>query len=401
MNKSFGFVVAILLVLNCSAISLSYGQDCGGFERWAVKVGNDPDVAKVETNNAVSIDVKSLNNQPNLQNAVNGSDNQTRLKEERVVYTVSGHLVHFVQETDQDYHLVITDDSLEYTPGGPHTDGKETGTSFIAEIPNPQCYSGSHGDLPNSSVFDKQIREARAQFERCFPNGKAPKKDLDIPVTITGVLFYDRHHSTGQTGRAYYGIELHPVLKICFDDASKCPGQDKPTPCEQQVSTSSTASKVITSSNNTLINPDFEQGPVGWSGTVDDIQSNVKETPHSGNYFAWMGGLGTAHTESLYQQVSISPNAASVKLSFWLSITTDEAQDKAYDKLYVQIRDSNGEVVKTLHRFSNLEANDDYQQYTYDLSDFKGQDIQIYLKAVEDNGNITSFKIDDFSVIVQ
>src|SRR5207247_8134342 len=40
-------------------------------------------------------------------------------------------------EDDGDYHLVITDDSLAHTPGGPGTNGLETGTSFIAEIPDP------------------------------------------------------------------------------------------------------------------------------------------------------------------------------------------------------------------------------------------------------------------------
>jgi hypothetical protein len=35
-----------------------------------------------------------------------------------------------------------------------------------------------------------------------------------VPVTVTGVGFFDRIH--GQTGVAPNGIELHPVLDIQF-----------------------------------------------------------------------------------------------------------------------------------------------------------------------------------------
>ncbi len=96
---------------------------CGGTERWFVKVGTDPDAGLVQLNQVVSITVAGLNNLPKLQSTVPHGDNKFRLPEERVVYQVSGRLVLFKDEDDGDYHLVVTDDSLNYTPGGQGSNG--------------------------------------------------------------------------------------------------------------------------------------------------------------------------------------------------------------------------------------------------------------------------------------
>jgi hypothetical protein len=42
---------------------------------------------------------------------------------------------------------------------------------------------------------------------------------VKVPVTITGVAFFDKLH--GQTGVAPNGIELHPVLSITISGSSK------------------------------------------------------------------------------------------------------------------------------------------------------------------------------------
>ena len=155
-----------------------------------------------------------LNTLPDLRNRVPKNDNTLRLKQERIVYKVKGHIVFFRHESDDgDYHIVITDDSLRYSPGGKGTKGKETGTSFIAEIPDPNCFAGTAGDPNVSSAFKDQISTARKSFESKFP-GQSSKEGIDMPVTITGVAFYDRQHE--QIGRAKNGIEFHPLLDIAF-----------------------------------------------------------------------------------------------------------------------------------------------------------------------------------------
>ena len=359
---------------------------CGGTERWFVKVGTDPDAGLVQLNPLVSMTISGLNSLPKLQNTVPHGDNKFRLPEERVVYQVSGRLVVFKDEDDGDYHLVITDDSLNHTPGGPGTNGLETGTSFIAEIPDPECVAGKHGDPNTPSRFDAQLRDVRAKFEARFPGGAGADTDLGgIPVTLVGIAFYDRAHL--QTGRAINGIELHPLLDIQFGTAVT-PGVTSPP--------SGTAITQL------LANPDFELGVSGWHGTLSDIGAFAGEPGRSGEKFAWMGGLGTAHTESLYQNVSIPASAQRATLSLWLNVATDETTTtNAYDKLYVQIRNQSGTVLKTLATYSNLEQATGYVQKTFDVSTYRGQNVQVFFRMVEDNGKATSFRLDDITLTIQ
>ena len=151
-----------------------------------------------------------------------------------------------------------------------------------------------------------------------------------------------------------------------------------------------------------MANPDFELGVSGWHGTLGNIGAFAGETGRSGEKFAWMGGLGIAHTESLYQNVTIPASAQHATLSLWLNIATDETTTtSAYDKLDVQIRNQNGAVLKTLATYSNLDQTTAYVQKTFDVSAYKGQTVQVYFKMVEDNGKATSFRLDDITLTTQ
>ncbi len=387
IKKIFVALGIVLFVWSINATAQP-AQKCGGTERWFVKTGIDPDAPNVDLNNVVPITVEDLNKLPSLRDQVRSGDNQLRLPEETVVYRVAGRIVMFKHEADGDYHLVITNDSLNYTPGGDGTDGMETGTSFIAEIPDPNCVAGKKGPSDAKSQWQDRLKAVRDQFEARFSIQDANKNLGGIPVTLTGVLFYDRQHL--QVGRAVNGAELHPLLDISFDNT-----------------TSPISSPTITSTNNDnltqlLANPGFEEGVTGWSGTIDDIGTYQSERAHGGGYFAWMGGTGSAHSESLYQSVTIPSYEKKATLALWLSIQTEEtAKTKAHDKLYLQIKDKNGHVLKNLETFSDLNKNDDYERHEYDLSPYIGQDITVFLKASENEGRATSFKVDDITLTVQ
>lgn len=385
-------IFLFILIAGYSGTSPAFAAQCGGTERWFVKGGTDPDAGKVDLSKAIPITVEGLNNLPNLQGNVPHGDNKTRLGAETAVYQVKGRLVLFKNEDDSDYHLVITDDSLKYTPGGPGSDGLETGSSFIAEIPDANCVAGKKGDPSVPSHFDGQLKEVRKKFEEKFPNGERADTDLGgIPVTLTGILFYDRPHH--QTGRAINGVELHPLLDISFGDNVTTPGGTTPT------NTPAPEEGVV---NQLFGNPGFEEGITSWSGTVEDIGNFENASAHRGNYFAWMGGIGTAHSESLYQNVTIPASAKTALLSFWIHIMTEETTtSKIHDKMSMQIRDQQGILLTTLKKYSNLDGNDHYVQESFDLSKYIGQDIQLFIKVVEDNGKATSFMLDDFALMVQ
>ena len=149
-----------------------------------------------------------------------------------------------------------------------------------------------------------------------------------------------------------------------------------------------------------LGNPGFENGstnPTPWTVTAGVIDNSAFEAPHTGSWKAWLDGYGSAHADTILQQVSVPSTAMQATLSFWLHIDTLETSPtKANDTLKVQVRNSSGTVLATLATYSNLSAATGYTQVSFDLAAYKGQTIQIYLIGVENASLKTSFVVDDF-----
>jgi hypothetical protein len=75
---------------------------------------------------------------------------------------------------------------------------------MIVEAPDPRCASGSH--FLDNIVFVRHVLDQKfGQIVRLEPN---------VPVTVTGVAFFDTLH--GQEGVAPNAIELHPIFVITF-----------------------------------------------------------------------------------------------------------------------------------------------------------------------------------------
>lgn len=205
-----------------------------------------------------------------------------------------------------------------------------------------------------------------------FPGGAGADTDLgDIPVTLVGIALYDRPHR--QTGRAVNGIELHPLLDIRFEGDPVPGGAVTPlvSPNEEEGGVT-----------QLLANSSFEDGVTGWTGTMHDLGRFQGQQGRLGSNFAWMGGTGKADSETLYYNVSI-PTATSVTIAFWLRLGTDEVTTtNANDKLYVQIRDKDGHVLKSLATYSNLDAATGWRQKTFDVSAFAGQDVPVFFWMV-------------------
>jgi hypothetical protein len=119
-------------------------------------------------------------------------DNDT----ERTVFVLRDvHLTLYEEEAsaggDHDFHLVVKDTERR---------------SMVAEIPDLKSIL--------TSPWRRYVREARATVDgRLHPTG-AFQPEHDHVVSVVGVGFFDKLH--GQKGRASNGIELHPVLDICF-----------------------------------------------------------------------------------------------------------------------------------------------------------------------------------------
>ncbi len=166
--------------ITCAAPGSPKSSGACGTERWDIKTGTDSQAGGV-----------SLVPQPTTiatlrALAANGGGNSRETPTETTLFELKDvTLTEWLSESDSDYHLVLT----------------EGGVTMIAEIPGPSCTT--------TSVWKCFISRARAEFEM-----QNLSQYPGLTVTVRGVGFFDFLH--GQTGVAPNGIELHPVLQICF-----------------------------------------------------------------------------------------------------------------------------------------------------------------------------------------
>jgi len=151
-----------------------------------------------------------------------------------------------------------------------------------------------------------------------------------------------------------------------------------------------------------LGNPGFETGTAApWSASSGVISNHTQEPPRTGSWDAWLDGYGTTHTNTLSQAVTLPTGCTSYNLSFWLHIDTAETSTTtAFDTLKVQVLNSSGTVLSTLHTYSNLDHLAGYVQHTFSLSAYAGQKITLKFTGSEDFELQTSFVIDDTAINV-
>lgn len=182
-----GKCLQLLTVAVALALFTTNAFACGK-ERWPVKVGTDRDASRVsmavhDTNIAALVRIAPPRN-PDIRRDSRYSPTET------TVYRVSGLLTLIKRERDGDYHLVIEDSH---------------GRTMIVEAPSERCAIGSR--------FEKQIDQVRKLLASRYQVTR--KLHPDVPVTVTGIGFFDRKH--GQDGVAPNGIELHPLLAFQFN----------------------------------------------------------------------------------------------------------------------------------------------------------------------------------------
>lgn len=194
---------------------------CGGTERWPVKVTADSDAGQINLMPGPPMTVSQANAVLPEPYPVGG-----RMGAEKKVYTVRGYLSFFKHEGgkgDHDYHVVITDQ-----PGQFEEDEEKApnGHSMVVELPDVACFAGKKG-AAGTSALGQAIVDARATFEHHASWPHDQRLTQPIPVSVTGVGFFDFDH--GQTGRAkpHPGadgknkvFELHPVTEIVFDNVA-------------------------------------------------------------------------------------------------------------------------------------------------------------------------------------
>ncbi|MGV9625011.1 M1 family aminopeptidase [Streptomyces sp. NPDC003487] len=143
-----------------------------------------------------------------------------------------------------------------------------------------------------------------------------------------------------------------------------------------------------------VANGGFESGTSPWSQSSSTvITSRSGQSAHSGSSYAWLDGVGSTHTDTLSQSVTVPSGCATATLTFWLHIDTDETTSSvAYDKLTAKIG------ATPLATYSNLDDATGYVQKSLDVSAFSGQSVTLSFTGTEDSSLQTSFVLDDIAL---
>ncbi|MFG2827066.1 M28 family peptidase [Streptomyces sp. NPDC048434] len=136
-------------------------------------------------------------------------------------------------------------------------------------------------------------------------------------------------------------------------------------------------------------NGGFENGTTPWTGDTGAIGAHAGQSAHGGSRFAWLGGYGSAATDSLNQSVTVPSGCSKATLTYWLHLDTDETDRVAYDTFKVKVGST------TLTTLSNTDASSGYTQRSLDLTPYIGQRITLTFTATEDSSLQTSFVVDD------
>ncbi|MEU6777505.1 M1 family aminopeptidase [Streptomyces sp. NPDC046759] len=143
-----------------------------------------------------------------------------------------------------------------------------------------------------------------------------------------------------------------------------------------------------------VANGGFESGTSPWTASTSSvITSRSGETAHGGTSYAWLDGVGSTHTDTLSQSVTVPAGCDAATLTFWLHIDTAETTSStAYDKLTARIGNT------TLATYSNLDKNSGYVRKSIDVSAYAGQTVSLSFTGTEDSSLQTSFVLDDIAL---
>lgn len=149
-----------------------------------------------------------------------------------------------------------------------------------------------------------------------------------------------------------------------------------------------------------LVNGGFEGSASPWvnSGT-GAFYTAAGNYPHGGTGYDYFG-VNNSVSGQTYQQVSI-PSTATGTLTFWLNVTSSETTTTIqYDKLFVEVRDTAGNLLATLATYSNLNKGTAgaYSQKSLSLATYRGQTVRVQFRSTTDSSLATTFRIDDVSL---
>jgi bacillopeptidase F (M6 metalloprotease family) len=147
---------------------------------------------------------------------------------------------------------------------------------------------------------------------------------------------------------------------------------------------------------NPITNPDFEQGPTGWTQfstnnfplILDENDLLDVVPPHGGQWAAWLGG---ADDETSYLEQTVTVPAGAPYFTFWHWIASND--DCGWDFASVVV-DSVEADVYDLCADNNTSG---WKKHAADLSAYVGQSVAVQIRVETDESLNSNLFVDDVS----
>lgn len=199
----------------------------------------------------------------------------------------------------------------------------------------------------------------------------------------------------GSSSTQYAGV----ATGWCAVGVGTCPGSTA-TPSPTPTATATPAPSPTPGGAELIVNGGFEGSDSPWVGSgTGYFYINNGNYPHGGTGYIYFG-VNNSVTGQAYETVTI-PSTATASLTFWLNVTSSETTTTtAYDKLFVEVRDTAGTLLATLATYSNLNKGTAgvYSQKSFSLAAYRGQTVRIQFRSTMDSSITSTFRVDDVSL---
>ena len=194
-----------------------------------------------------------------------------------------------------------------------------------------------------------------------------------------------------------------PKVGLRTEGSSQTPSP-KTTPTSQGKKQPVPSEKAPAGCTNLIVNGTFE-GDGGWTSILGKGEDNLIETerPHTGSRSAWLGGTDKEPIMYIYQDVKIPANATQVQLAYYRLIHQERsglsglfADDARFSVLAASTK---GDVIGTIEELVSSDGNDTWSQAQFDLSQLAGKTVRLAFHAENPKGNISSFFVDDVTLL--
>jgi hypothetical protein len=176
-----------------------------------------------------------------------------------------------------------------------------------------------------------------------------------------------------------------------------------PTPTNTPIPPTATNTSVP-ATTQLVTNSGFESGSTSWVQQSGKGYQMVNYSyPHAGSYDALLCGYAFCN-DTLYQTVNVPSSLTSATLTYWMKVTTTEIGPTCTDRAMTQLRTSSNATIASGPAICNTVAGG-YVKYTMDVTSalqaHSGSPIRLAFTASVGGVGITSFFLDDVSLVVQ